>query len=1034
MVVWGDSFWSEGNRGFEVLSSNVKNGAVAIEEFQRFLNESVQCESAYCKSLTRLQSQLLKTQYVGTFTPIWNLIRELIEKMTATHNSTVNIYQDLLRDVHNYQEVYQKKFKTHIQKDSDISRSTELFSQLNNAFNTVNKSKEQYHSIALDYDRTKRSGNHALNNTSMSTSQDNASHSLTQSAINSITARQNERLEKKYRQAQDDYKSTIEKYNLLRNDYEKRFQDACNKFQGFEIEHIEKMLAYSLNYSDILQRNGEQIRLARNEFNDRLKSLTGSDLLDTFVEQKKTGTEPPSALQFEDIDSLKTTVQLTSPDLSNGQDDFNAFDQLDSNVPAFQAHFSVPPATTKYNDNNRALTPTPTSNQSLSPSNNTTTSPSTNINTTAGNIMTSNNIGNRTQEANSNNDQTSNPFNVKIRRPKFPGFFGSGRGDKKEKKTDKKSSVNPKSHKPFQKAHSREESTGDNSQPSNYDSNGFIVMTDKNDDSSKNRYSSPETYAQSNITNDTNHRHTQNTVPLARLSSSSSDWSDNDDVPMVNINVKINPKTEASINEHDDATLETAMKRINLNIGNLTTSSRISIHKTPEINKSMSTDQISKNIFFPPPLPPRPATAIPSTQTTTNIDTSNMFPPQGEFDRSPSSTMNTILPHHDIFYISSPSTTETKNTTSLSSTDDDPEVVNSFLNDELINKITPFPVLQVPSLHQSNQQASVSPSVSELMAPISLNFRNSPITSNEQGMSPITIGATDQIPLAIAFQETINVMMCGNNRENWKSLIVGEMLISFPSSMLNLSIDSSRFTNALEFKLKNLEKIENIIIKSSSITQNESTYSFNMTELNNTLHNLHEKTPSSRFFNLNVLNYEVKNSDLSHIPIEISSQWTRTFDTISVKINYRFNSSLLPESVRINNDTVIFYTIIADGQQIKESSPNAEWSINEQKLWWKVPYVNNGAGNLSATVVTVQAEIDENDNDQNEQPLTTSSIINAYFIGENALFSSIDFDLASRGYRVSLLKKKILSGKYQSEPDQSEPINLFKRPALSVDN
>ncbi|CAF4410949.1 unnamed protein product, partial [Adineta steineri] len=115
-----------------------------------------------------------------------------------------------------------------------------------------------------------------------------------------------------------------------------------------------------------------------------------------------------------------------------------------------------------------------------------------------------------------------------------------------------------------------------------------------------------------------------------------------------------------------------------------------------------------------------------------------------------------------------------------------------------------------------------------------------------------------------------------------------------------------------------------------------------MTELTNILHNLHEKTPSSRFFNLNVLNYEVKNSDLSHIPIEISSQWTRTFDTISVKINYRFNSSLLPESVRINNDTVIFYTIISDGQQIKESSPNAEWSINEQKLWWKVPYVNNG--------------------------------------------------------------------------------------------
>ena len=39
MVQWSDYFWGEENRGFEVLSSNVKNGHTAIEEFQRFINE-----------------------------------------------------------------------------------------------------------------------------------------------------------------------------------------------------------------------------------------------------------------------------------------------------------------------------------------------------------------------------------------------------------------------------------------------------------------------------------------------------------------------------------------------------------------------------------------------------------------------------------------------------------------------------------------------------------------------------------------------------------------------------------------------------------------------------------------------------------------------------------------------------------------------------------------------------------------------------------------------------------------------------------
>lgn len=39
MVHWSGYFWGESNRGLDVLSSNVKNGAIAIEEFQRFLNE-----------------------------------------------------------------------------------------------------------------------------------------------------------------------------------------------------------------------------------------------------------------------------------------------------------------------------------------------------------------------------------------------------------------------------------------------------------------------------------------------------------------------------------------------------------------------------------------------------------------------------------------------------------------------------------------------------------------------------------------------------------------------------------------------------------------------------------------------------------------------------------------------------------------------------------------------------------------------------------------------------------------------------------
>lgn len=195
------------------------------------LHSSSQCESTYCKNLSRLQSQLLKVQHVGTFTPIWHSIRDLLEKIAQTHATTVSFYQDLLRDVHNYQDVYQKKVKTSINKDPDIVRTADLISQLNNALNTVNKAKEQYHSVGLDYERTKRAGNNLTNGSSTPVPPDNTTSSLAQSALNSLTSstRQLERLEKKYRQSHDDYRASIDKYNSLRNEFEKRFYDGNDR-------------------------------------------------------------------------------------------------------------------------------------------------------------------------------------------------------------------------------------------------------------------------------------------------------------------------------------------------------------------------------------------------------------------------------------------------------------------------------------------------------------------------------------------------------------------------------------------------------------------------------------------------------------------------------------------------------------------------------------------------------------------------------------------------------------------------------------
>jgi len=62
---------------------------------------------------------------------------------------------------------------------------------------------------------------------------------------------------------------------------------------------------------------------------------------------------------------------------------------------------------------------------------------------------------------------------------------------------------------------------------------------------------------------------------------------------------------------------------------------------------------------------------------------------------------------------------------------------------------------------QSSRTNTMSPSVVSM----NQNFNNSPIIANEIETPPLTIGANEQIPLAIAFQETIHVKISGENRD-----------------------------------------------------------------------------------------------------------------------------------------------------------------------------------------------------------------------------------------------------------------------------
>lgn len=86
-------------------------------------------------------------------------------------------------------------------------------------------------------------------------------------------------------------------------------------------------------------------------------------------------------------------------------------------------------------------------------------------------------------------------------------------------------------------------------------------------------------------------------------------------------------------------------------------------------------------------------------------------------------------------------------------------------------------------------------------------------------------------------------------------------------------------------------------------------------------------------------------------------------------------------------------------------------SSTEHKLSWKVPYIFDGSGTLSATVMINPSNSNGTENEHGTRPSSNSPVVHIQFLAENALFSGIEFEFAGRGYRLSLLKKKICSGK-----------------------
>lgn len=353
------------------------------------------------------------------------------------------------------------------------------------------------------------------------------------------------------------------------------------------------------------------------------------------------------------------------------------------------------------------------------------------------------------------------------------------------------------------------------------------------------------------------------------------------------------------------------------------------------------------------------------------------------------------------------------------------------------------PALPRPPSRRSEQavrgRASPLPmSRTESVGSLSSDFKTTSMPlGSSRGPSPLTIGLCDSIPLAIAFQEVVHARFRGTDETLCQVKLLGDMKVSFPAGIVHVltnnpspatlafRVNTARFDNVLPNK--NL-----ITLDTSQSTSDRCVYEFNMSLLTGLLRRQHEQTPSASYFNIDILKYHVRaGPGARSAPLHLVAYWKTQDDNTDLKVDYEYNAKALslpagtgatgvgqpvstnpsPSAPGLPPLTGVCLGVPMDGGVTGvQAKPPCVWNQETQRALWRLaePLGGSAAGGQRGGSLLARFALSRGP--------STPRPLEVRFLCEGATLSGASFELIGQGYRVSLVKRQIMSGKYLCEP------------------
>ncbi|XP_056646081.1 F-BAR domain only protein 2 isoform X3 [Diorhabda sublineata] len=298
----------------------------------------------------------------------------------------------------------------------------------------------------------------------------------------------------------------------------------------------------------------------------------------------------------------------------------------------------------------------------------------------------------------------------------------------------------------------------------------------------------------------------------------------------------------------------------------------------------------------------------------------------------------------------------------------------------------------------------------------SLEFRTASVPIGvSRGPSPLTIGMADTIPLAVAFHEIVHSYFRGADELRCQVKMSGEMMLSFPAGIVTILANNPNPAK-LVFRVKNTHKLNSILPNNQLVYldsgQSASDYigiEFNMFALSSLLKKQSEQNPSASYFNVDILKYQIKpKPGANSCPFQLVAYWKCSSAHTDLKIDYKYNSHAMSSPTPLLNVTIA--VPVPGGVKNMQTKPTAQWPNDNNRIIWKFTELSQHSENHGVGSVAARYDLENGPG----APQTVLTQFNC----EGTTLSGIDFQLVGPGYRLSLVKRRFVSGKYICDGDQ----------------